>query len=70
MDSGKRDGASGRQAYELYREQCRDDDGNRYIAMVWRSHPDLATTFYTREDGTPVHFEGDCVIPIVPTGEQ
>lgn len=55
---------------ELYRERCRDDDGNIYTVIVWQGYPGLGTTFYSLDDGTPVHYEDDCIFTIVPTGEQ
>lgn len=55
---------------ELYRELCRDEDGNRYIVIVWRSYPGLPITYYTLDDGTPVHFDDGRIYTIVPTGEQ
>lgn len=55
---------------ELYRERCRDDDGQIRIVIVWRAYPGLGLTYYSLEDGTPVHFEDDCVFTIVPTGEH
>lgn len=59
-----------RQQQELCREKCRDEDGNRYTVIVWRSFPGLPTTYYTLEDGTPVVFGDECIFTIVPTGEQ
>jgi hypothetical protein len=48
---------------EMYRELCRDDFGNRYTVVVWRELPGSATS-YTLEDGTPVHYEDECVFAL------
>lgn len=55
---------------ELCRELCRDEDGNCYTVIVWRGYPGLPTTYYTLDDGTPVHFGDDRIYTIVPTGEH
>lgn len=52
------------QKRELYRERCRDEDGNLYIVIVWRNSPGLAATSYTLPDGTPVHYEDECVFSL------
>ncbi|MDU0343894.1 hypothetical protein [Bosea rubneri] len=53
---------------ELYREACQDEDGNRYTVIVSALFPNLSTTSYALEDGTPVRFVDDCLFEIVPTG--
>lgn len=53
---------------ELYREACQDEDGNRYTVIVSALFPNLSTTRYALEDGTPVRFVDDCLFEIVPTG--
>ncbi len=45
---------------ELYRERCKDEDGNRYTVIVWRDYPGTSLTSYTLEDGTPVRYEDEC----------
>ncbi len=45
---------------DLYRERCKDEDGNRYNVIVWRDYPGTSLTSYTLEDGTPVHGEDEC----------
>lgn len=52
---------------ELYRERCKDEDGNRYNVIVWRDYPGTSLTSYTLEDGTPVHYEDECYFLIEPT---
>lgn len=53
---------------ELYRENCQDEDGNRYTVIVSALFPNLSTTSYALEDGTPVNFIDDCRFEIAPTG--
>lgn len=53
---------------ELYREDCQDEDGNRYTVIVSALFPNLSATSYALEDGTPVRFVDDCLFEIVPTG--
>lgn len=53
---------------ELYREACQDEDGNRYTVIVSALFPNLSTTSYALDDGTPVRFVDDCLFEIVPTG--
>lgn len=48
---------------EIYRELCQDQDGNRYTVIVWREMPGSATS-YTLDDGTPVHYEDECVFAL------
>lgn len=45
---------------ELYREQCQDEDGNRFTVIVWQNKPGLSTVSYSLEDGTPLHYEDEC----------
>ncbi|WP_306224612.1 hypothetical protein [Bosea beijingensis] len=45
---------------ELYREQCQDEDGNRFAVIVWQNKPGLSTVSYSLEDGTPLHYEDEC----------
>lgn len=52
---------------ELYRERCKDEDGNRYTVIVWRETPGTNLTSYTLEDGTPVRYEDECYFLIEPT---
>ena len=52
---------------ELYREQCQDEDGNRFTVIVWQNKPGLSTVSYSLEDGTPVHYEDECYFLIEPT---
>ena len=52
---------------ELYREQCQDEQGNRFIVIVWQNKPGLSTVSYSLEDGTPVHYEDECYFA-TPTG--
>lgn len=28
---------------ELYREQCQDEDGNRFVVIIWQNKPGLST---------------------------
>lgn len=51
---------------EVYREFCQDDERNRYTVIVWPDWPGSATS-YALEDGTPVHYEDDCVFSL-PSG--
>ncbi len=53
---------------ELYREQCHDDDGNRYAVIVWRVWPG-PTAWYTLDNGTPVHYEDECSFAL-PSGKM
>ena len=53
---------------ELYREACQDEDGNRHTVIVSALFPNLSTTSYALEDGTPVRFVDDYLFEIVPTG--
>lgn len=53
---------------EIYREICQDDEGNRYVVIVYRPFPHLSVTEYALEDGTPVRFIDDCLFEIEPTG--
>lgn len=53
---------------ELYRELCQDEDGGRYIVIVYRPFPDLNVTRYELEDGTPVRFIDDCLFEIESSG--
>lgn len=55
---------------ELYRERCKDGDGNRYTVIVWRETPDTSLTSYSLEDGTPVHYEDECYFLIEPTRQM
>jgi hypothetical protein len=54
--------------HELYREECEDDDGNRYTVIVWRPFPGLSLTDYTLDDGTPVKFVDNRHFEIGTTG--
>jgi len=45
---------------ELYREQCQDEDGNRFVVIVWQNKPGLSTVSYSLEDGTLLHYEDEC----------
>lgn len=54
---------------ELYREQCQDEDGNRFVVIVWQNKPGLSTVSYSLEDGTPVHYEDECYFE-TPTGKM
>lgn len=53
---------------ELYRENCQDEDDNRYTVIVYRPFPDINVTRYELEDGTPVRFIDDCLFEIESTG--
>lgn len=53
---------------ELYREACKDEDGNPYTVIVYRPFPHLSVTDYALEDGTPVRFIDDCLFEIESTG--
>ena len=53
---------------ELYREACQDEDGNPYTVIVSALFPNLSTTSYALEDGTPVRFVDDCQFEIIPSG--
>jgi hypothetical protein len=54
---------------ELYREQCQDEDGNRFVVIVWQNKPGLSTVSYSLEDGTPVHYEDECYFA-TPSGKM
>lgn len=54
---------------ELYREQCKDEDGNRIVVIVWQNKPGLSTVSYSLEDGTPVHYEDQCFFA-TPSGKM
>lgn len=54
---------------ELYRERCQDDDGNRFVDIVWQNKPGLWTVSYSFEDGTPVHYEDECYCTM-PSGKM
>ncbi len=45
---------------ELYRERCQDEDGNRFVVIVWQNKPGLSTVSCSLEDGTPLHYEDKC----------
>lgn len=53
---------------ELYRENCQDDEGNRFTVIVWQNKPGLSTVSYSLEDGTPLHYEDECVFAL-PSGK-
>lgn len=55
---------------EIYRELCQDEDGNRYIVIVYRPFPHLSVTEYALEDGTSVRFVDDCLFEIESTGRM
>lgn len=54
---------------ELYRELCQDEDGKRFIVIVWQNKPGLSTVSYSLEDGTPVHYEDQCYFA-TPSGRM
>ncbi len=54
---------------ELYREQCQDENGNRFVVIVWQNKPGLSTVSYSLEDGTPVHYEDECYFT-TPSGRM
>ncbi|AOO80736.1 hypothetical protein [Bosea vaviloviae] len=54
---------------ELYRERCKDSDGNTYCVIVWQMFRGLAVTSYTLEDGTPAKYIDGCKFEIVSTGK-
>lgn len=54
---------------ELYRERCKDEEGNRLVVIVWQNKPGLSTVSYTLEDGTPVHYEDECYFA-TPSGKM
>jgi len=54
---------------ELYREQCQDEEGNRFVVIVWQNKPGLSTVSYSLEDGTPVHYEDECYFA-TPSGKM
>ncbi len=54
---------------EFYRERCQDEDGNRFIVIVWQNKPSLSTVSYSLEDGTPLHYEDECYFA-TPTGKM
>ena len=54
---------------ELYREHCQDEDGNRFVVIVWQNKPGLSTVSYSLEDGTPVHYEDECYFA-TPSGKM
>lgn len=54
---------------ELYREQCQDEDGNRYTVIVWKDWPGSPLTSYTLEDGTALHYEYECYFA-TPAGKM
>jgi hypothetical protein len=57
-------------AREQYRELCQDEDGNRYVVIVWRAKTWLSTTLYTLENGSLVESNDDCSFTILATGKQ
>ncbi|UZF90423.1 hypothetical protein [Bosea sp. NBC_00550] len=54
---------------ELYREDCQDEEGNRYTVIVWQNKPGLSTVSYTLDDGTPLHYEDKCYFAL-PSGRM
>ena len=54
---------------ELYREDCQDEEGNRYTVIVWQNKPGLSTVSYTLDDGTPLHDEDKCYFAL-PSGRM
>ena len=51
---------------EVYRERCKDADGNRYSVVVYED--EVGITTYLLDNGMQVAFVDDCEFEIVETG--
>lgn len=56
--------------FEVRREACQDENGNRYTVIVWQHGVVAPWTSYTLADGSPVHYEDECWFDVPGTGKM